>query len=117
MSEQLVTLERVKEAYEASFDDINGRKYEITKTPHRDRQVVFAFYSEIQKKCGGGFEFLSWPTYPAIERILCDRLTFEGVQISKRKNHWDDYPEDFLQFVQIAMGVISYPFVRGGHGG
>lgn len=118
MTEQADSLKMIRDIYEDSIATINGRDYCFTKCTHNDRRKVFAFFSSIQKQVqGGDFSFLDRPDFQAIERTMCDRITFDGIQVSKRATHWEDYPEDYLQFVSVAMGVISYPFMRGVAGG
>lgn len=118
MSEQDDSLKMIRDIYEDGVATINGRDYCFTKLTHNDRRKVFAFFSGIQHQVqNGDFSFLDRPDFQAIEKVMGDRMTFDGVQITKRAGHWDEYPEDYLQWVSVGMGVISYPFMRGAVGG
>jgi len=39
-----------------------------------------------------------------------ETVLFEGAQISKLPNIWDEQPEDYVIFITTMLGAISYPF-------
>lgn len=108
----------VKAVADDKVATINGRDYEIKAFNHVDRCAVFAFYSSIASKVqGGDFSFLTDPEFSKVMKIIEDRVTFDGMQVSKMRKHWDEYPEDYLQFISTMLAVVSYPFMRAAVGG
>lgn len=110
--------QQAKELYEAGEIEVNGRIYEMLTMRHQKRLEVFAFYSEHgQMIAKGNFSSFVGQHFNHISKIMFDAITFEGNQLSKLPDHWDEYPEDFLQVVGTSMGVMSYPFIRGSNTG
>lgn len=115
---QAAAMNMIKAVADEGVATINGRDYEIKKFNHVDRCTVFAFYSRISPKVqAGDFSFLTDPEFAKVMKIIEDRVTFDDMQISKMKNHWDEYPEDYLQFISTMLAVVSYPFMRAAVGG
>ena len=105
---------QAKELYEAGEIEVNGRIYELLKMRHEKRLEVFAFYSNVGKSVAtGDFSSFVSPQFKHVQKVMFEAIMFDGVQLSKMKDHWEEYPEDFLQVVGTAMGVMSYPFIRG----
>ena len=116
------TAEKAKAMLKAVHDDkcaeINGREYHITKINHIKRRKVFAFYSHIQHAVAkGDFWFMESDDWRDVEKVIENAVTFDGDLLSKRQGHWDEYPEDYLLFVQTMLGALSYPFLSGISGG
>jgi hypothetical protein len=104
---------QVRAVYEDGEAEINGRKYKLHKMQHVERRKVFAFYTSVQHQMQAqNFIYLDSPAFSAVEAVMWGAITFEGELISKRRDHWEEYPEDYLQLVSVAMGVMSYPFIR-----
>ena len=104
----------IKAVYEEGVATINGRDYVFTAIPHRKRLKVFAFFTEHQESVqNNNWSFLGLPEWDAVQKLICSAVTFENSALTKKPTHWDDYPEDFLMFVSTALGVFSYPFLRG----
>lgn len=103
----------VKALYEDGVATINGRDYYFLKMTHVNRRKVFAFYSSVQHQLRSeNMAFLDTPQYAAVEQVMWDSVTFEGATISKLRDHWEEYPEDYLKLVSSTMAVMSYPFMR-----
>ena len=102
----------IRAIYDDGEAEINGRVYRFSKMVHKERRKVFAFYSSIQdvivKK---DFSFLDTEEFDRVERVINDRVLFEGSALSRLPDHWDKYPGDYLTFIPVALGVISYPFL------
>lgn len=114
MSESEVGLKKLKDAYTDGLLEINGREYHFTEMRHMRRRDVFAYFSMISDDVQRGrFAFLSDPRFKPIEKIIGDHIMFEGSLLSKLSDHWDEFPEDYLELIATAMGVMSYPFMRG----
>lgn len=110
-------LATIKAVYDDGLATINGKDYEFTKTTHRIRRKVFAFYTQHANAIRqSDFSFLDTQGWDEIEKLLNDLVLVDGVQISKRENgaYWDSNPGDYLKFVSVALPVISYPFLQGG---
>lgn len=121
MSEQQPTAAQIAAAQaqlKAIFDDreaeINGRKYQFGLASHRQRVTVFSFFSSVKGQLQNeDFSFLDSKEWAHVEKTIGDIVMFEDMQLSKSPLHWEKYPEDFLPFVAVSLGVISYPFMRG----
>jgi hypothetical protein len=112
--EQKQALNQVKAVYDDGFAEINGREYHFAKMRHQQRRSVFAYFSSVQRQITqGNFSFLDDPAFKQVEKLIENSVTFDGSLLSKLPEHWEDYSEDYLTFVSTAMGVISYPFMRG----
>lgn len=117
-NQQTEAMAMIKAVADDGVATINDRDYEIKKFNHVDRTTVFAFYSRIGNQIkAGDFSFLTDDQFSKVMKIIEDRVIFDGMQISKMKNHWDEYPEDYLQFVSTMLAVVSYPFMRAAVGG
>ena len=114
-------LAQIKAVYDDGVADINGREYKFLGTTHAIRRKIFAYSTKIQKDLGvGDFSFLASSEFVAIEKEINKMVTFQGNLLKtimgedgKSKNHWDEYPEDYVKFITCAMGVIGYPFLKG----
>lgn len=105
---------QVRAVYEDGEAEINGRSYKFHKMMHTERRKVFAFYTSVQAQMQNqSFAFLDTPAYEAVEKVMFGAISYDGNLVKKLADHWDECPEDYLQLVSVAMGVISYPFLRG----
>lgn len=110
--------EMIKAIYDDSEMEINGRKYRFTTMQHKRRRRVFAFYTHVMSQVqANDFSFLDTPEFEKVEQVLADSITYNDSLLSRIDNHWDKYPGDYMQFITVAMGVISYPFLAGGLSG
>lgn len=102
----------IKSIYDDGVATINGRDYEFLKMRHQKRVSVFAFFTSIQSQLQqSNLSFLDTPQFKHVFGIICDHVTFDGSLISKLPEHFDNYPSDFVIFVQTALGVMSHPFL------
>lgn len=107
-------IEQMKAVCEDGVATINGRDYKLTTMTHSDRVKVFSFYaSPSNTAANNSFEFLDDPKYKEVEKVMFNRIMFDGMQLSKLPNHFEEYPEDYIMLISTAMGVISYPFMKG----
>ena len=106
-------MRQVRAVYEDGEAEVNGRKYTFHKMQHMERRKVFAFYSSVQKLMQvQDFSFLDTPQFAATEAVMWGAISIDGELLSKKRDHWEEYPEDYLNLVMVSMGVISYPFIR-----
>lgn len=103
----------IKAVYEDGEAEINGRLYTLTKTTHKKRRKIFAFFTSIKE---GDFSFLESKEFEGVEELINNIVTFDGSLISRLPTHWEDYPEDYIVFVTTMMGALSYPFLKGAAG-
>lgn len=104
---------QIRGVYEDGEAEINGRTYKFHKMVHVDRRKVWAFFSSVQHQLSAGnFLFLDSPAYAQVEEVMWKGVSFDGSAISKLRDHWEEYPEDYMKLVSTAMGVMSYPFLR-----
>lgn len=100
--------------YEDNCAEINGREYVITKMNHIKRRKVFAYFTHIQDSLSrGDLWFLDSKDWSEVEKTIMDVVTYDDRTLSKSKSHWDDYPEDYILFIQSMLPAISYPFLKG----
>ena len=106
-------LAQIRGVYEDGEAEINGRTYKFHKMVHVDRRKVWAFFSSVQHQLSAGnFLFLDSPAYAQVEEVMWKNISFDGSVITKLRDHWEDFPEDYMTLVSTAMGVMSYPFLR-----
>lgn len=106
-------LAQIRAVYEDGEAEINGRKYRFQKMQHMERRKVFAFYSSVQHQLNqSNFSFLDTTQFAEVEKVMWNAITLDGEMISKRRDHWEECPEDYINLIAVAMGVMSYPFVR-----
>lgn len=106
-------LAQIRAVYEDREAEINGRVYKLHQMVHVDRRKVFAFYTSVQQQLQvQNFAFLDTPAFAQVEDVMWKNISFDGALISKLRDHWEEYPEDYMQLVSVAMGVMSYPFIR-----
>ena len=103
----------VRAVYEDGEAEINGRKYKFHKMTHVERRKVFAFYSSIARQLQDeNMSFLDSPVYAVVEDVMWSNISFDGVALNKSRDHWEEFPEDYIRLVATALGVMSYPFTR-----
>lgn len=104
----------LEQAYEEKKVTVNNNVYEFTNMTHKERRTVFAFLSSVSKDLEkSNLGFLDTAAFEKVEKIIEESTTFNGMQISKIPNHWDDHLPDYIRFMIAAMGVMSYPFTSG----
>lgn len=114
MSVEKEALEMIKAVYDDGIAEINSREYQFTKMRHNKRRSVFAFYTSIANQLQtGSFSFLDTSAFNQVEKIINDSVLYNGSALSRLPEHWDEFPEDYITFISTALGVISYPFLRG----
>lgn len=103
----------VRAVYEDGEAEINGRKYKFHKMTHVERRKVFAFYSSVAPQLReDNMAFLDTPVYAAVEDVMWSNISFNGLTLNKMRDHWDEFPEDYIRLVATSLAVISYPFTR-----
>ena len=61
----------------------------------------------------GNFAFMDSDKFNEIEKVIYGLTKFNGDLLKVINGHFEDYAEDYIEFIVLAMGVISYPFLRG----
>ena len=106
-------LKQLDEWVEKSAFEVNGREYKISKLSHQFRLEVVAIYSQIEANLTmGNYGFLINEDFKKLMKKVDDKILFENSQISKLPKHWEEYPEDYLDYVALSLKVISYPFYK-----
>lgn len=105
----------IKQCYEDGSAEINGNKYEFHKMAHKQRRKVFSYLMHVRPDLERqDFWFLDSPDFEAVEAVINSVVTVNGSLLSKKPDHWENHPEDYLKFITTALAVISYPFLKGG---
>lgn len=113
MERQAAARAQVRAVYEDGEAEINGRKYKFHKMTHVERRKVFAFSTSVARQLQeDNMSFLDSPVYAAVEEVMWSNISFDGVALNKARDHWEEYPEDYIRLVGTALGVMSYPFTR-----
>ena len=114
MSEEKEAVDMVKAIHEDKCATINGRDYVITSLNHIKRRKVFAYFTHIQKDLArSDLWFMQTKEWEDVENTINSVVTFDGSLISKLKDHWDEYPEDYIMYIESMLPAISYPFLKG----
>jgi hypothetical protein len=107
-------LKMAKAIHEDKCATINGRDYVITNINHIKRRKVFSYFTHIQGDLSrADMWFLDSSDYAEVEKVIMSVVTYDNEALSKRSNHWDEFPEDYILFIQTMLPVISYPFLKG----
>jgi hypothetical protein len=114
MNEAQQAQDMIKAVYEDKEAEINGRKYQLTNTTHSQRVKVFSFYSSVQHEMRRqDFSFLTLDKFKQIEKIVNEIVMFDEVGMNNRKNHWEEFPEDYITYIMTMIPAISYPLLKG----
>jgi len=104
---------QIKAIYDDGVATIHGRDYTFTVMTFGERRSVFAYMSKIQHLLtAGNFSFIDDAEFKKVETIIYKRVTLNGDTLLS-KNPFEEYAEDYIMFITVALGVISYPFIRG----
>jgi hypothetical protein len=107
-------LAKIKEVYDDKEAIINGRVYKFLKTNHKKRLRVFSHFTSIQDELvNNNMEFLGRDSWELIENTIMGVVSYEDEALSKRADHWEEFPGDYILFITMALSVISYPFLAG----
>ena len=104
----------ILECHKDQSATINDTEFNFTKMTHRKRLKVFSFFTSIQADAEKSqLTFMGSDEFEAIEQIINEHVTVDGALISKTPMFWDDHAQDYMKFIMVAFGVISYPFMSG----
>lgn len=111
---QKKALEMIKAVYDDGYAEINGNRYDFAKMTHKKRRKVFAFFTGIASEMTRqSMEFLDTERFEEIERLMFDYVLFDGVQLSKQPDHFEEYAGDYIMLITTSLQVISLPFMGG----
>ena len=106
-------LNKIKEWHENQGFTINDREYKISPLSHQFRVEVVSLYSQIEAQIiMGNYSFLTREDFKKVMKKVDDFILFDGMQISKLPKHFEDFPEDYLDYVEMTLKAISYPFYK-----
>ena len=118
LNEKDKALKMAKSIHEDKCATINGRDYVIANINHIKRRKVFSYFTHIQKDLArADMWFLESNDWADVEKTIMSVVTYSDESLSKRKDHWEEFPEDYILFIQTMLPVISYPFLKGLNGG
>jgi len=106
--------EMVKKISEEGVAEINGREYKFTKINFKKRRKVLAYHTSVQADIGNdNYSFLDSPEFEPVEAVINDSVTFNDSLLSRLGDeHWDEYPNDYIPFISVALAVISNTFLE-----
>ncbi len=93
--------------------EIEDKRFSVTNMNHEFRVKVYALYSQIETPMLlGNWGFLEDPKFKALFKEVENKILSDDMQISKIPNFWEDNEDIYLDFIQISLKLISYPFFR-----
>ena len=111
IEEQNQSLEQIKQWNDNGEFIINDRTYKLTGLSHQFRVEVLSIYSQIEANIiMGNYKFLQDNEFKKIMTKVDDRVLFDGMQLSKVPKHFEEYAEDYLDYIAVSLKVIVYPF-------
>lgn len=111
IEEQNQSLEQIKQYSNSGEFSINDRTYKLTGLSHQFRMEVLSIYSQIEANIiMGNYQFLQRDDFKKMMQKVDDRILFDGMQLSKLPKHFEEYPEDYLDYIAVSLKVIVYPF-------
>ena len=111
IEEQNQSLEQIKQWNDNGEFVINDRTYKLTGLSHQFRVEVLSIYSQIEANIiMGNYVFLNRDDFKKVMAKVDDRVLFDDMQLSKLPKHFEEYPENYLDFIAISMKVIVFPF-------
>ncbi|WP_373073901.1 hypothetical protein [Sulfurimonas sp.] len=106
-------LKQLEEWHTNGSFEVNGRTYKLSKLSHQFRLEVLALYSQIEGSITmGNYGFITDDKFKTLMKKVDDRILFDNSQISKLPNHFEDYAEDYIDYVALGLKVICYPFYK-----
>ena len=81
--------------------EIEDKRFNVTNMNHEFRVRDYALYSQIED-----------PKFKALFKEVENKILSDDMQISKIPNFWEDNEDIYLDFIQISLKLISYPFFR-----
>ena len=103
----------LEEWYIAKEFEVGDKKFKLSNITHEFRVKVFAEYSQIETPILlGNWGFLENPKFKALFKEVENKILSDDMQISKIPNFWEDNEDIYLDFIQISLKLISYPFFR-----
>ena len=105
----MISRDSLKECYEAGEFTINERVYVMLPVPHAQALKVMGY----AQRSENGSMMVGDNDWMAMESLLTKYFSVDGSILAKFSGHFEKYPEDYMTFVSYAIGVITYPFMRG----
>ena len=108
--EQNQSLEQIKQWNNEGEFLINDRTYKLTGLSHQFRVEVLSIYSQIEANIiMGNYGFLNRDDFKKMMVKVEERVLFDGMQLSKLPKHFDEYPQNFRDFIATSLKVIVAP--------
>lgn len=110
IEEQEKTLELLKEWNNNGEFIVKDTTYKLTNQSHQFRAEVLSIYSQIEANIiMGNYQFLQRDDYKKVMAKVEERVLFEGMQLSKLPKHFEEYPQNFRDFIATSLKVIVAP--------
>ncbi len=113
IEEKNQSLEQIKQYSNSGEFSINDRTYKLTGLSHQFRVEVLSIYSQIEASIiMGNYQFLQRDDFKKVMTKVDDRVLFDGMQLSKLPKHFEEYAEDYLDYIAVSLKVIVFPFYQ-----
>ncbi len=104
-----------KEFYDQGYMVINGNEYKAGTATFEERITVLCELMDVQNMLAvKNFSFVESDSFSEVQQIMEEHFLFDGMMISKIKDHWEKHTDDYLEFVCMGMAVMSQPFMAEG---
>lgn len=108
-------LQAFRDLQEKNGFDIDGREYRFVKMPFKIGKKIFSYMTVISDEIEKGrLGFIDTPKFEQeIEPILMQYVTIDGFKLDTLKEHFDENPSDYTQFVMLSLQGFAAPFLSG----
>lgn len=88
---------------------IADRTYKMLRVPYRNALKVIGAAQQIER----GTIVIGDAGWVEMEKELSRHFMLDNSIISKLPDHFQEHPEDYMTFITYAIGMITYPFMKG----
>lgn len=93
-------LETLLQSYNDGELTVNGRTYELLKTNFQEMLMLVQGIGLLQYfETPGDDDVTSKPLYKKCENIVMKNIMYNGMQLCKLPDHFNEYPEDYLLLI------------------
>ena len=108
--EQEKALELLKQWNDNGEFTVKETTYKLVNQSHQFRADVLSIYSQIEANIiMGNYGFLNRDDFKKMMVKVEERVLFDGMQLSKLPKHFDEYPQNFRDFIATSLKVIVAP--------
>lgn len=116
MNKQLESFKRLLGEIEKVVNDdnkaeINGRTYQLSKMTHKQRLPFLQYYQDMQPNPVTGIATEKMDL-EKVENMLSSCVLFDGALMKNLPQHFDNFPQDYMAYINTMLLVVVYPFLQ-----